>query len=115
MSDELRWCLIGGLILILLFIMILIIVLKRKSKSKENKEFPGLLEALGGADNISNVILNGSRISLSFDSKKNIDKEQIKENGVETIVVSNKKITLVIGKKAPIIYKYLLENLKQKA
>ena len=112
MSDELRWCLIGGAILLLLFIIVLIIVLKRKSKIKEDKEFPGLLEALGGADNISNVSLNGSRISLNFDSKKNVDKEQIKENGVETIVVSNKKITLVIGKKAPTIYKYLLENLK---
>jgi len=75
-------------------------------------EFPELLEALGGAENISNVSLNGSRISLDFDSKKVVDKEQIKENGVETIVVANKKITLVIGKKAPAIYKYLQESVK---
>ena len=113
MSDELRWCLIiGGSILILLIIIFLIIAIKRKSKIKEDQEFPGLLEALGGAENISNVVLNGSRISLNFDSKKNIDKEQIKENGVETLVVSNKKITLVIGKKASTIYKYLLDCLK---
>lgn len=112
MSDELRWCLIGGSCVLLLCIIVLIIVLKRKSKSKEEKEFPELLEALGGADNISNVKLNGSRISLNFDCKKNINKDLIKENGVETIVVSNKKITLVIGKKASIIYKYITENLK---
>ena len=111
MSDELRWCLIGGSIVFLSFIMVLIIVLKRKSKNKENEEFPELLEALGGADNISNVVLNGSRISLNFDSKKNVNKDMIKENGVETIVVSNKKITLVIGRKASIIYKYLTEKL----
>ena len=58
------------------------------------------------------MILNGSRVSLNFDSKKVVDKELIKENGVETIVVANKKITLVIGKKAPMIYKYLYENVK---
>ena len=46
------------------------------------------------------------------DNLANHDKEQIKENGVETIVVSNKKITLVIGKKASLIYKYLLECIK---
>ena len=112
MSDGLRWCLISGVILFLLLIIFLVVLIKKNSKNKENKEFPELLEALGGASNISNVILNGSRISLDYDNKKVLDKEQIKENGVETIVVSNKKITLVIGKKAPIIYKYLQENLK---
>ena len=109
MSDVLRWCLIGGSSVVLLIIIVLVIILKKKSKLKESLEFPGLLEALGGADNIYNVSLNGSRISLNFESKKNIDKDQIKDNGVETIVVSNKKITLVIGKKAPIIFKYLQE------
>lgn len=112
MSDGLRWCLIGSAILLLLVAMILIIIFKRKNKLKERQEFPGLLEALGGAENISNVILNGSRVSLNFDSKKNVDKELIKENGVETIVVSNKKITLVIGKKASVVYKYLQECIK---
>lgn len=113
MSDELKWCLIvGGILLALLFTIILVVVVRKKMKFKENVEFPELLEALGGADNISNVSLNGSRISLNFESKKVVDKEQIKENGVETIVVANKKITLVIGKKAPIIYKYLQENIK---
>ena len=113
MSDELRWCLIGaGIFVSLLIITILVVTVRKRTKLKESLEFPELLEALGGADNISNVSLNGSRISLNFDSKKVVDKEQIKENGVETIVVANKKITLVIGKKAPIIYKYLLQNIK---
>ena len=113
MSDELRWCLIiGASIAALLSIIILVVVLKKKGKIKEDTEFPGLLEALGGAENISNITLSGSRISLNFESKKSVDKEQIKENGVETIVVANKKITLVIGRKAPIIYKYLQANIK---
>lgn len=112
MSDELRWCLIIGGIVVLVSIIILVVVMSKKHKIKESKEFPELLEALGGPENISNVILNGSRISMNFDSKKSVDKEQIKENGVETIVLANKKITLVIGKKAPVIYKYLQESIK---
>lgn len=111
-DDQLRWLLIGGSILLVVIIATLIIIVRKKAKVKETLEFPELLEALGGASNISNIVLNGSRVSLNFDSKKNVDKEQIKETGVETIVVSNKKITLVVGKKAPVIYKYLFENAK---
>ena len=112
MSDQLRWLLIGGSILLLIIIITLIIVFRKLSKAKEAEEFPELLEALGGANNISNVALSGSRVSLNFDSKKNVDKEQIKETGVDTIVVANKKITLVVGKKAPVIYRYLSESTK---
>ena len=113
MSDKMIWCVIGATIIVLLMIIILLVVIRhKKSEIKGKFEFPELLEALGGVENISNVFLNGSRISLNFDSKKNLDKEKIKENGVETIVVANKKLTLVIGKKAPIIYKYLQENIK---
>lgn len=97
---------------VLLVLFLLLVLIRKKFSNKETVEFPKLLEALGGEQNISNVTLNGSRISLNFDNKKIVDKDQIKENGVETIVISNKKITLVIGKKATIIYKYLKENIK---
>ena len=113
MSDELRWWLIGGSLFLLLIIIGVIILWKHKNKIRASEEFPELLEALGGASNISNVTLSGSRISLNFDSKKSLNKELIKDNGVETIVVSNKKMTLVIGKNAPNIYKYLSEITKE--
>ena len=93
MSEELKLCLIiGGSLLFISLITILVIKLRRP---KEVAEFPGLLEGLGGNENISNITLNGSRISMSFENKTNINKELIKENGVETIVVANKKITLL--------------------
>lgn len=110
-DDQLRWLLIG--VGALLIIIILVSVLKIKTKKKGNLEFPELLEALGGADNISNILLNGSRVSLNFENKKNINKDRIKENGVETIVVSNKKLTMVIGRQATAIYKYLIEITKK--
>ena len=113
MSDWLKWLIIGGSTIIVLVIIILLMIYIRNSKYKQKEEFPRLLEAIGGTENISNLCLNGSRISFNFDSKKLVDKEQIKENGVETIVVANKKITLVIGKKAPVIYEYLQKCLNE--
>ena len=113
MSKELKLGLvIAASVLVLLVIITIIVLIKKRSKKNNKLEFPGLLEALGGTDNISNIVLNGSRISLNYANKGNVNKELIKENGVESIVVSNKKITLVVGKQAPIIYKYLQENLK---
>lgn len=112
-EEELKWLIIGCSVILLISIMlVLIVLLKKKNKIKESHEFPGLLEAIGGKKNVSNIVLSGSRISFNFENKKDLDKEKIKENGVETIVVANKKVTLVIGKKASIIYKYLIENVK---
>lgn len=113
MSDELKiGLIIGCSVILLLSTIIIIMLLIKKSKNKVIYEYPELIEALGGLSNISNITLNGSRISLSFESKKNINKEQIKECGVETIVVSNKKITLVIGKNSTNIYTYLKKNIE---
>ncbi len=113
MSDELRLGLIIGSCTVLLLIIIFLLVrLKNKSKSKGTNEFPELLSALGGLENISNVKLNGSRVSLTFTNKDSIDKELVKQNGVESLVISNKKITMVIGKNAQKIYNYLQSNIE---
>ena len=71
MDDLLKWCLIGfGVITILTIILFLIVNSRKKDKViKENQQFSGMLVALGGAENISNVNLNGSRISLNFIDK----------------------------------------------
>lgn len=106
MSDELKWCL--AIVGIILLSIIIIVIVRKTHKSVNKQEYPGLLEALGGFENISNISLNGSRISMNFENKSNINKDRIKENGVETVVVSNKKITLVIGKDAPVVYQYLM-------
>ena len=111
MSDEMKLILIiSGIVLV---VVLLIIIIIKKRGSKEVVEFPGLLEALGGNDNVSNIVLNGSRISMNFENKNNINKDLIKENGVESVVIANKKITLVIGKNATTIYDYL-QNIKNK-
>lgn len=112
MSNVLLWCLIGGILFVLITFIIILFILKNKTKSSENRTFSELLEALGGIDNIYDITLNGSRISLGFNDKKILNRANIKANGVETIVISNKKITLVVGKTAPQIYRYLTSCIK---
>ncbi len=111
MPYELKLGLIIGVPVILIVVLLVVFFANRKKKSK-SKEYPNLLQAIGGKENISNVVLNGSRVSVNFIDKSMINKEKIKENGVESIVMANKKLTLVIGKSAEYIYKYLSENIK---
>ena len=88
-----------------------VLFLKRKNKNKKIEEFPELLVALGGKENITKVTQKGSRVSVLVDNKKSIDKEKVKEQGVETIVISNKKVTMVVGsRKSILMYNYLNEQ-----
>ena len=50
-----------------------------------------MLEALGGRENIVSTTQKGSRISVVVDNKKSVDRDQVKECGIDTIVISNKK------------------------
>jgi len=101
-----------AIILTILFLGIFIFAFKRKKKIRQAEEFPDLLVALGGKDNITNVDYKGSRVSVVVDNKKNVDKEKVKEQGVETIVISNKKVTMVVGvKKSILIFNYLNEQI----
>ena len=59
--------------IIVVVIGIVIFLLKRKNKNKEVLEFPELLQALGGKENINEVSQQGSRVSVLVENKKNID------------------------------------------
>lgn len=113
MPYELKFGLIIGASIILIGLISLLIYFSTSKKIKYKvKEYPNLLQAIGGSENISNVTLNGSRVSMNFMDKNLINKDQVKENGVDTIVIANKKLTLVIGKSAASVYRYLNESTK---
>ena len=99
---------IGGSVLLLIIALILVIFLLKKNKNNTVQEFPELLIALGGKENITQVTYKGSRVSVMVDNKKAVDKEKVKEQGVETIVISNKKVTMVVGNNVSMsMYNYL--------
>lgn len=98
-------------IVLIVAVGILVFLLRKKRKLKSLEEFPELLEALGGKSNITKVSQKGSRVSVVVDNKKIVDKDMVKDQGVETIVISNKKVTLVVGsKKALLMYNYLKQE-----
>ena len=102
-----------GVVVLLAVAGIIIFLIRRKNKIKQAEEFPHLLEAFGGSENINQVTYKGSRVSVIVENKKLVDKEKIKEEGVETIVVSNKKFTLVVGNKQALLISNYLTGVKE--
>ena len=92
---------------VILLAGIFTLILLKKKNVTASEEFPDLLLALGGKDNVNEVTFKGSRVSALLIDKKIIDKDKMKEHGVETIVVANKKVTMVVGKKSEVIFNYL--------
>ena len=103
-----KWYYVVAIVVaILLLLLTLVLIVNNKKNDKKVEEFPNLLLALGGKENINEVSFKGSRVSVLLENKKLINKEGIKNEGVETIVVSNKKVTMVVGKNSEIIFNYL--------
>lgn len=83
-------------IVLSIVVVLTAILLKRKKINSIVEEFPELLLALGGKENIVSVTSKGSRVNVEVNDKKLVDKEALKLE-VETIVVSSKKVTMVTG------------------
>ena len=82
-------------VLLLSLVCILLVVRKKKTNNKV-EEYPKLLTALGGKENLVSITVKGSRVNVEIKDKKLVDKDTIKEE-VDTIVVSSKKVTMVAG------------------
>lgn len=83
----------------LILIVVLIIFLtgrKRKSPGRKQITVTAYFEALGGSDNIISHTRNGSRISLVLKDYELLDKEKIKEAGVDSFIKMSDRLILVI-------------------
>lgn len=98
--------------LVIVIVSVLTIYFLKKKKNNKEVEYPELLEAFGGKNNIIDFSSKGSRVSVVVENKKIVDKEKLKEQGIETIVVSNKKFTILVGnKKSILVYNYLKKEI----
>ena len=79
-----------------------IIAQKQQQKQIKNE---AVLEALGGADNILDHSLNGSRIILVLNNYDAVDQAKLRELGVDSIVKMSNKITLVVKDDSDSFYK----------
>ena len=90
---------VAGVILIILLIVILRSTKNRKDGDKGGKkkiDGSAYIEALGGADNIVSHSLMRSRIVLTLKNYDIVDKEKLKEAGVDSFIMMSDKLTLVI-------------------
>ncbi len=90
---------VAGLILIIVLVAVGISLSKRKKLGAAPKRqivASAYMEALGGADNIVSHNLVRSRIVLTLKDYDLVDKEKLKEAGVDGFIMMSEKLTLVI-------------------
>ena len=89
--------------------VVLIIFLKKKKVVKVDNSL--WIDNLGGKDNIESVNQVGSRINLVLKDKEAINKDNLKELGVKSVLVMSNKVTLVIENNAEDIAKAINDGL----
>lgn len=95
----------------LIIIVVCAMVLPYYLKRKKEKPAPRLIDktayvtALGGEANILSKELKGSRIALRLADLSKVDKEKLKEAGVDGFIMMSDKLTLVLKGDAETAYK----------
>ena len=69
------------------------------------------IDNLGGRENIASATQVGSRINLVLKDKELINKDNLKELGVKSVLVMSNKVTLVVENNAENIAKAINEAL----
>ena len=95
------WIAIGiaAFILVLLLVVLIVVLVKRKkgdSTPHHRIVASEYIEALGGLDNILSHSLVRSRIVLVLKDYDLVNKEKLKEAGVDGFIMMSDKLTLVI-------------------
>lgn len=89
------------LIIILLGIYYLSVIAKKKKKSgDENKLQDNFVQLMGGGDNIISKSMKGSRFTIQVKDNALIKQNELKQIGVDNIIIMSDKIVLVINKKS---------------
>ena len=103
LKDNALWLCLGivGIIILVLAITVIIALVRRKKKLKDGPKkriinASAYISALGGADNIVSHELMRSRIVLVLKNYDIVDKEKLKEAGVDGFIMMSEKLTLVI-------------------
>ena len=110
---------VAAVVVLTALIFLIVYLVSKGNKSKTLKEASGyyvnIVKAVGGEDNIVEVTVNSSRLSLVLKDNsllKNEDLDALKNDGVG-IVKSSKKVTLVVGEMAPLYEKEINKILKK--
>lgn len=99
---------IFSFITILTIFFLLLPRLKKEEPQKEpsvDKEH--FLSLLGGDDNILDISLRGSRLSVSLKDQSIVDLEALKKHGVDRVIVMQAKLVLLVNKEVASLFNHL--------
>lgn len=108
---------IGSIIVLGAIVFLILFLSSKSSKAKSLGQAKGLyvkiIETFGGINNILEVSVNGSRLSISLKDTSYINNDtlQVMTNEGFGVVKTSKKITLVIGEMATHYYKAIQKEL----
>jgi len=96
MKPEILIPIIVGAVLIVCIILF-VILKKKKSNSTYSENITKIIDCLGGNDNIVSVTPKMSRVEFVLKDYEVVNKDTLKEFGVQGISKTSQKITLVVG------------------
>lgn len=98
LKPEVLIPIIIGVIILIVAIIIFINANKKKNLNKEfSEKVLGIINNLGGNDNIISVTPKMSRVEFVLKDYELVNKEELKNLGVQGISKTSQKITLVVG------------------
>lgn len=98
LKPEVLIPIIIGVIILTVAIILWINVNKKKNLNKEfSEKVFGIINNLGGNDNIISVTVKMSRVEFILKDYELVNKEELKNLGVQGISKTSQKITLVVG------------------
>ena len=101
-ANALWICLIIVSIIIATIVIIFVVKNKKTTKKEVVNELPDdeWINALGGRENINDLMAMGSRLSVALNNQELIDREKLSSLGVSNIMVMSNKVTLIIEDRA---------------
>ncbi len=97
---------LGFICLIVIVIGIILLVNNKKNPAKRAKKiskeekYEQFLLALGGKENIVSYSIKGSRLSVSLKDNSLFKKDEIKNIGIDNVIIMSNKITFVLSRQS---------------
>lgn len=110
LKENALWFALGlaAVILIVVLVFVLVALKKRKKTAPAAKVDSSVyIDALGGAENIISHSCVRSRIVIELNDGSIVDKEKLKETGVDSFIVMSNKLTLVVKEGAEDVYRLI--------
>ncbi len=96
----------------IIVVLIIFFLLIPRLKKEEAVQEPGVdknhfLSLLGGDENILDISLRGSRLSVSLKDQSLANFEELKKHGVDRVIVMQSKVVLLVSKEVVALFNNL--------